>query len=371
LYGKHHNSKPLAQNQPKITSIRLQSSAYGAVVPLIYGTQRISGKLIWYGDFTPIAHAQQVRTGGGKKSGGGSTQTETNYTYTAAVAILLCEGQINSLGSVWDSKGKLALTTVAEQYTVPAGGGPITVSQAARFWQDAGVARDDSYDVTINDFGDLDGARHLTGIQHTRLARVQSAPAGGQYSANASGVYSFAAADAGKTVTISYQFATPTSSTNGQPLTQLNLSLFSGSRPQTPWSYLTSKHPGQDLSYAGIAYVASSAMDLGSSGDLPNLSYEVVGQFPFGGGALDANPKEIISDFLTNPFYGAGFPAANLGDLSSYSSYCMANGIFLSLLMDAQKPASEWLREVLDRRTARRCGAATSSRSFPMAIRVR
>ena len=87
---------------------------------------------------------------------------------------------------------------------------------------------------------------------------------------------------------------------------KVNLTLFPGTRPQTAWSYLTSRHSGQDLGYSGVAYVASSAMDLGQSGTLPNLSFEVLGLLPFGAGVTDSNPRDVITDLLSNPFYGMG-----------------------------------------------------------------
>src|SRR4029077_18233545 len=61
-----------------------------------------------------------------------------------------------------------------------------------------------------------------------------------------------------------------------------------------------------DLGYGGVAYVASSAMDLGESGTLPNLSFEVLGILPFSAGITDCNPRDVITDLLSNPFYGLG-----------------------------------------------------------------
>src|SRR6202040_2284343 len=58
---------------------------------------------------------------------------------------------------------------------------------------------------------------------------------------------------------------------------------------------------------------------------------------------LDANPAAIVSDFLTNPRYGAGFPVPNLGDLSLYSAYCQALGLVLSPMLDTQQEAQQHL----------------------------
>lgn len=65
----------------------------------------------------------------------------------------------------------------------------------------------------LNDLGVIFGA---TGVQ---LTRVASAPTAGQYSVSA-GVYTFAAADAGKTVALSYEYSA--TSTTGQIFTITN-----------------------------------------------------------------------------------------------------------------------------------------------------
>jgi hypothetical protein len=66
-----------------------------------------------------------------------------------------------------------------------------------------------------------------------------------------------------------------------------------------------------------------------------------------GTNGFDANPAAIVSDFLTNPRYGAGFPVANLGDLSLYSSYCQALGLALSPMLDTQQEAQQHLGDIV------------------------
>src|SRR5438105_909850 len=181
------------------------------------------------------------------------------------------------------------------------------------------------------------------------MSLVGSSPGAGQYTLNAgTATFGFSAADAGKQVTIRYVYGVPNSNSNGQPLQQLALTLFTGSRPQTPWPYLTSNHPGQDLGYNGLAYVAASAMDLGSSGSLPNYSYEVLGLLPFGGGITDAEPGAIVNDLLTNLFYGVGWSNALIGDYSNFSAYCIANGLFFSPVIDAQQTAATIIDDLID-----------------------
>src|SRR5581483_7128653 len=85
------------------------------------------------------------------------------------------------------------------------------------------------------------------------------------------------------------------------------------------------------IAYSGTTYVTGTPMQLGSTPALPNISFEVsgigsgawvtAGYSGYGGASPaqsgggcgpgfpgDANPAFIITDLLTNPRYGAGFP---------------------------------------------------------------
>jgi hypothetical protein len=83
---------------PRLSDLRLQTSSYGKSIPIVYGTKRISGNVIWQTDLTE--HSQ---TTGGK--GGPET---TTYTYTASFAVLLCEGEISNITRVW-ADGRVVL----------------------------------------------------------------------------------------------------------------------------------------------------------------------------------------------------------------------------------------------------------------------
>jgi uncharacterized Zn-binding protein involved in type VI secretion len=76
------------------------TAEYGASVPEIYGTTRISGNVIYYDDFTAHEH-RETQTAG---KGGKSKSVSITYTYTVAVIIGLCEGLISGIGKVWIDK---------------------------------------------------------------------------------------------------------------------------------------------------------------------------------------------------------------------------------------------------------------------------
>ena len=64
-------------------------------------------------------------------------------------------------------------------------------------------------------------------------------------------------------------------------------------------------------------------------------------------GKLDADPAEIVPDFLTNTIDGAGFPPALLADLTAYSDYCVAAGLLISPAFTEQKAAADHLKDIL------------------------
>ncbi len=138
------------------------------------------------------------------------------------------------------------------------------------------------------------------------------------------------------------------SNKTAQSLASLNLTAFDGASDQQAWGYLTSLHPTQAIDYRGLAYVAAAPMQMGSSPELPNLSYEVL----FGinsaiPGLPDADPAAVVADLLTNPQYGLGFPSARLGDLSGYSAWCRAMGLVVSPVISSQAAANSFLADLM------------------------
>jgi len=149
---------------------------------------------------------------------------------------------------------------------------------------------------------------------------------------------------------------------------------FVGSPTQTPWSYIVSRWPGDALAYKDTAYLGFQDYPLDSSGTIPQLNFVPSGWLaatsPLNLTVLpitlvqvlgDADPAEVIIDFLTNEVYGAGFPfnsiAINetlrtsaagynpaIGD-SKVSTFCQAVGLAWSVVLNNSEPASS----ILDR----------------------
>lgn len=96
LFGGHTTTT----RANKISDFIVATAEYGASVPEILGTTRVSGNIIYYDDFTAIEHKDVQKAG----KGGGSKHVNITYTYTVAAIIGLCEGEISGIGKIWDGK---------------------------------------------------------------------------------------------------------------------------------------------------------------------------------------------------------------------------------------------------------------------------
>jgi hypothetical protein len=227
--------KATSQKNKAVSALQVQTSTYGPVLPLLYGKNRIAGNLGWYGNWIATPHTDKQQSGG--KGGGGGGSASTSYTYTTGTIILLTEGQIAGIGTVWK-----------EQEV------------------------------------------HTTG--------------------------------------------------------DLGFTVFNGSTPQSAWSWLASFNAAQAVPYSGVAYVAASTLQLGTSTSLPNFNFEVKGLSPYNAGTVDdALPSDILTDYLTNATHGAGF-SAWLGDVSQLRTYHLARGLFMSPIEDQQRTAADFVNDM-------------------------
>lgn len=228
---------------PDYTGLHIQTSALGLPIPIVYGTQKVSGNIIWYGDFHQVTASGKGKSSGKGGGGKGAPQVPNYYV---SVEIGLAEGVIGSTGTLWKNKGKTTLA--AEGFT-----------------------------------------------------------------------------------------------------------FFSGSAGQTAWTYLTSNHPTQALAYPGTAHMDVSNYNIGTADSMPALWLECSGNLAGTCPAsnLDADPSQVILDFLTNPTYGAGFPASKIDLVSlesaanSYQKYVGALGIGFSAFINSRKSAASYLDEWL------------------------
>ncbi len=120
----------------------------------------------------------------------------------------------------------------------------------------------------------------------------------------------------------------------------------SGTGSQAAWSHLS----GADaLGYPFTAWAGCLNIALGSSPNVPNFNFEIAGLFQFSPTAsppiIDADPSVIFADLLTSTTHGLNFQF--LGDLTLYHEYCLANNLFLSLVVQQQTTMNEILTRLL------------------------
>lgn len=81
---------------PRLNDLKVQKSSFAEPIPLVYGTSRISGNLIWAADIVEHEHTENV---GGK--GGSPGVDQKSYTYTCSFAVLLSESELIGVRKVW------------------------------------------------------------------------------------------------------------------------------------------------------------------------------------------------------------------------------------------------------------------------------
>jgi len=201
------------------------------------------------------------------------------------------------------------------------------------------------YVVTVDNqpyFGVDEGVEYYpSGIP---LTKVSGTPSTGQYNPNG-GNYTFAAGDAGQGVTINYSYNNPNVDNNAP--NRLNFTFFEGAQGQSPWSYLTTKHPGEALGYTQLAFIGSIGLYLGYSPEIPAYSYEILGPYAFGSGIPDCCPSDCIEAILSDPIIGIGFPSAYIASsLQGVSrNFWLANNFFISPYLDTQRSVSSVVGE--------------------------
>ncbi len=101
IFGSSTNLRDVSG--PRLAELGVQSSTYGKMVPVVFGTARLAGNIIWSRPIKEIATTttSSAPSGGGKGGGGRVTQSSTTYAYYVTLAIAICEGPIDSVLRIW------------------------------------------------------------------------------------------------------------------------------------------------------------------------------------------------------------------------------------------------------------------------------
>lgn len=89
----------------RLDRLRLMSSGLGGALPMVWGSVRVGGQVIWASPY-----AEHASTSGGGK--GAPSPRVTSYSYSVSLAVALCEGEILGVGRVWADGEELDLSTV-------------------------------------------------------------------------------------------------------------------------------------------------------------------------------------------------------------------------------------------------------------------
>lgn len=84
------NAEKKVTHGTKLKNLQIQTSSYGRAIPIIYGTARVAGNIIWA---NPIREESITTTSKRVKS--------TNYNYYATLAIAVCQGKVKKLNRIW------------------------------------------------------------------------------------------------------------------------------------------------------------------------------------------------------------------------------------------------------------------------------
>jgi hypothetical protein len=88
---------------PRLNDLSVQTSTYGAQIPVIKGSVATFGNIFWV-ENNALKESKKTEEQGGK--GGGGSAEYTTYSYSATFALGLCLGPVDSVRRIWCS-GKL------------------------------------------------------------------------------------------------------------------------------------------------------------------------------------------------------------------------------------------------------------------------
>lgn len=317
----------VANTEPVLGALRIQTSIFGQTVGVYYGRNRIPGNLIWYDAFK--AERQEERAESAK--GGGSKPTRIYYSYSASVAMLLGEGPITAVRTVYKGKQRFNGESIA--------------ATAGTEVTEANVPGTAAYTISVG--GDWTG--HVSAVirnfDPTSWPSFDTPLLEGIDFTVAAGVYTFDASHAGQPVRLSY--TTTTAATSADALGQLGLTLAPGLPGQSSWQYLVSNFPSADVPYSGFAYVRGQDYALTSAAEVENHTFVVDGFLGTQSNG-DAEFADVIKDMLLNTRYGRAWPSSYIGDWTSYKQYCAAYSLYGSPAYMDQRPIRDCILDLLE-----------------------
>ncbi|WP_265017721.1 glycoside hydrolase/phage tail family protein [Wolbachia endosymbiont (group A) of Andrena dorsata] len=87
----------------RLKNLQVQTSTYGRTIPIIYGTARIAGNIIWSQPIKEEAITTKSKIGRGMN---------VTYNYYATLAIAICKGKVEKLNRIWADTTSLSFDEI-------------------------------------------------------------------------------------------------------------------------------------------------------------------------------------------------------------------------------------------------------------------
>jgi Putative phage tail protein len=107
----------------KYDALQVGTSQYDIAIPIFWGQRRLSYNCVWYNNFK----AKKVSA----KGKGGTLKGPSEYSYSAAVILAICEGVVDSIVNVWEDSSTTVTTTLSNLDLAFVSG---TATQAVNSW---------------------------------------------------------------------------------------------------------------------------------------------------------------------------------------------------------------------------------------------
>jgi len=326
LFSSH---KKTVNTQPKISNISYTTCTYGSVINLIYGTSKVSGNVIDYYNFT--ATPVQTSSGGGGKGGGGGGTVTINWDYHAYVLLGVAQGLIQGIGNMWLNS---TLTTLAHEGVTLYAGSNVQLPWPSMPASRAMAYRNLAYLAGNMNLGDTASIPNYTIEVHGLLSMDTSLTL-------QSTEYYQANSESGNLTTVYYtpEFSNYISTTVNMQVSFVN-NVGTATNISNFTTYTLQAMPATATTYPYQRY-AINLTSLGTNNAIITVTYNYTTN-------LDANPVDIVKDFLVNNVYGCAFPASYLGDWTDFRNYCIAAGIFFSPAYTSQDQASTMVETLVN-----------------------
>lgn len=108
--SKMRSNKLSPVHGSRLADLAVQSSAYGKMIPIVYGMVRIGGNIIWAQPIKEVVTTTTSSAGGGKGGGGKVSQTSSSYSYFVTLAVAVCEGEVSDIVRIWADAKQLDIS---------------------------------------------------------------------------------------------------------------------------------------------------------------------------------------------------------------------------------------------------------------------